>query len=187
MPPSSNPAPTGTPRPAIADLLKVASRYRFKPTDAPTGSDMNRLMAHEFVLVDESQHDNTRDELILLIGDAYPEFVSLAKELHTVKADYVAACDVVRAMHQAILGGKAAQTESNPVEDAGNLRSRFMQGIDVFKSLIATNRTPEQIQFIIVRYLDSCRRVGSLPETPENVTPLVNENEQGAPSATASH
>lgn len=153
---------TGTPRPAIANLLKVAQRYR--------------IFDGQFVLVDEKDHDQTRDELIKMIGEAYPEFASLARELSEIKRDYVAACDVLMVTHQAILGGRAAKTDDNPVEDAGRLRSRFNQANDVLRNILNGDRTVEQIKFIIGRFVDMNRRLGIVIEQPENVTPLVNEN-----------
>lgn len=181
MPKLSKNSVKGTPRPAIADLLKVPRDYK------PVGGTIDPLSGVEtpiFSLVDETQYDFSRDELILKIGKAYPEFVSLVKEFELALADKNEAQNSCRKLYELITRKSVVDAEplDNWMVEVEKSVAVFTQSWDVLQNIadnVPTERAKDvaskQVAYIRSRqpvlvnesYTERAARLGTGPDSSD--------------------
>lgn len=159
----------GIARPAIANLLQVPRYYRL--VDGTTIDDPLFLLVNEkleeFSLKGQST-GHTRDELIKMIGAAYPEFVALVKEYETALLELQTAKGVAVDLYRTITGTDNLTPDS--ISYAETVMRYYKQTWDVIRSL-ACNVLPSNCKAIAIKHYE---RVKGFVECPANI--LVNEN-----------
>lgn len=138
-----------------------------------------QLCPAEFSLVNEKpeesklvilDHDYTRDELILLIGNAYAEIVQIIKQFGEAHQAAHFAYDVAETLFKAAMTIKGHNDwEPAKWKDVGGTAiTRMKQATDVLRTIAYdTNRNPEQLRFIARQYIEGFVQGKA----------LVNENE----------
>jgi hypothetical protein len=170
------------PRPAIADLLQVPRHYI--PENPIKTEDVNENT--KFILVNEShsKHEVTRDKLIYMIGQAYPEFVDLVKEHETALMELQVAKTVAVDLYRMITGSEMLTPDS--VKGADVMMGYYKQCFDVLKS-ISFNVPDHKAKAIAMRQYERAKEFLQTPENAlvnEKVIPMTSENGSKAPEAT---
>lgn len=147
------------PRPHLADMLMLPKK--FTPS-----RDIDGKMG--FMAVDPKD-DPTKDEIIMIIGKAYPELVSFVKEIDQLKQDYAGAVSTVHEMHKAAMG-KEINPVKGLVEDVESLRLRYKKALDVLRNIAysLTHANADQLRFNASKFI----------EDNERLEVLGNENNQ---------
>lgn len=96
--------------------------------------------------------DYTRDDLIMLIGSAYPEFVSLVKEITIAKAQVEEAQNTCRVLYESITKKKVADATEGWEKEIGDTASALHQSFDVLRTIVH-NTPPEKAKEVAEKWL----------------------------------
>lgn len=107
----------------LADMMSLPKKYR--PIKGTTP-----------VLFDavDPLDDPSKDEIIAIIGLAYPELISFIKDIDELKKDYAGACNTVAEMHRAAMG-KVIGPQRGVIEDVEDVRMRCGRAMDVLRKI----------------------------------------------------
>lgn len=117
-------------RPALADMMSLPKKFR--PVIIPGPSETNDKY-RKFVPINDNDNP-TKDEIIGVIGKAYPELVSFLKDTDELKRLYAEACGVIKEMYRAGTG-KRTDPERGVVEDIEDTRLRGNRATDVLRTI----------------------------------------------------
>lgn len=154
----------GIPRPNLAALLSVPKRYVLKEgTDLMTNPEFS--LVNETPILGEPEkpgtahHDYTRDQLIAMIGLAWPEFLSFVREHDEIIKENQVMSELMAELYYKVTGIKPA-ADSNFIEDMTQQATFGRQCEDVLRN-IANNVPVAACKATAQKFLERAPTIGS--------------------------